>query len=710
MGVAYGVGSGQQTRTTVKLFIASFLALYFELVVIRYLSTEIRVFAYLKNLPLIASFFGIGLGMIVGRPRKFRLVFPGAVLALFLLIVFSSPLGLTHIPFPSGDYFVWTSFERQGIPPIVLVLRYWTCTTAILAVLVGFFVVLGGIVGEQLQRVPALRGYGINLAGSMAGIIIFTYISYWDVSPAVWILIGFLVAIPFFLRDPLVILSFVIVVLAAAAPQANTYWSPYYRVTLQAVEPPHGWSRPAAYFLTVNHDFHQKIVDLSDSFISRYPEAEPNRSARLTYGLPYQLFPNPGRVLVVGAGTGNDVAAALRHGVDHVDAVEIDPVILDLGRKYHPERPYDSAKVTLFVDDARAFFKKAQAKYDLVIFGFLDAETMLSAFSSIRLDNYVYTLESFREARRLLNENACLILYFATRPAHYITQRLFDTLTAAFGQPPRAYFIGYDSAGGGGAVFVEGGARDGGFVGGFSDITDQLQRSSHSVTLATDHWPFLYLPRRTIPVSILLILVTFLIGARRVLRRTMVITSIGRRENLHLFALGAGFLLLETKAVTELSLLFGSTWVVNAVVIAAFLMMALLANAVVTVRPPSRRLSYAVLFLMLVFGTVFPYSILEALPSEGKVSAAAAIVALPVFFSGLIFSSSLSGAPNPAQALGINLLGAVVGGTLENLVMVAGTPVLGVIAIALYTLSAFCLRKAPMKDPGLAVPGAPTFH
>ena len=113
---------------------------------------------------------------------------------------------------------------------------------------------------------------------------------------------------------------------------------------------------------------------------------------------------------------------------------------------------------------------------------------------------------------------------------------------------------------------------------------------------------------------------------------------------------------------------------------------------------------------MLVFGTVFPYSILEALPSEGKVSAAAAIVALPVFFSGLIFSSSLSGAPNPAQALGINLLGAVVGGTLENLVMVAGTPVLGVIAIALYTLSAFCLRKAPMKDPGLAVPGAPTFH
>src|SRR5207247_11409226 len=138
MGVAYGVGSGHQTRTTVKLFIASFLALYFELVVIRYLSTEIRVFAYLKNLPLIASFFGTGLGMIVGRPRKFRLIFPGAVLFLFLLIVFSSPLGLPHILFSSGHYFVWTRFERQGIPPILLLLRYWTCTIAILPALLGF--------------------------------------------------------------------------------------------------------------------------------------------------------------------------------------------------------------------------------------------------------------------------------------------------------------------------------------------------------------------------------------------------------------------------------------------------------------------------------------------------------------------------------------------------------------------------------------------
>jgi hypothetical protein len=57
--------------TAAKLFLASFLALYFEVVIIRYLSSEVRVFAYLKNLPLIAAFLGIGLGMILGRaPRR----------------------------------------------------------------------------------------------------------------------------------------------------------------------------------------------------------------------------------------------------------------------------------------------------------------------------------------------------------------------------------------------------------------------------------------------------------------------------------------------------------------------------------------------------------------------------------------------------------------------------------------------------------------
>ena len=94
-----------------KLFLASFLALYFELVIIRYLSTEVRAFAYLKNLPLIASFFGIGLGMILGAPRKsLRSAFPPVGLVLFVVTAFAGVFHLQHIPLPRADYYVWGSF------------------------------------------------------------------------------------------------------------------------------------------------------------------------------------------------------------------------------------------------------------------------------------------------------------------------------------------------------------------------------------------------------------------------------------------------------------------------------------------------------------------------------------------------------------------------------------------------------------------------
>jgi hypothetical protein len=168
------------------------------------------------------------------------------------------------------------------------------------------------------------------------------------------------------------------------------------------------------------------------------------------------------------------------------------------------------------------------------------------------------------------------------------------------------------------------------------------------------------------------------------------------RQYLHLFLLGAGFLLLETKAVTELSLLFGSTWVVNAVVISAFITMGLLANTIIMFRPISRRVAYSCLFLLLGVGMVFPYALLDTLPTVGKTLAAGILVGLPIFFSGLVFSRSFRDVGQPSEALGVNLLGAVVGGTLENTVMLGGTPILGALAIVLYVLSAIFVKKPPL--------------
>lgn len=688
------------------LFLASFVALYFELIIIRYLSTEVRIFAYLKNLALIASFFGIGLGMVLEKPPSaLKRFFPLIAAALFFLIRFASFLKLTHLPMFNSDYVMLG--DQGAIPggvwhalwPIIMVLKYLIVVSGIMYLVVAFFAVLGSFVGERLKELPSLPGYGVNLAGSLTGIFAFTALSYLCSPPVVWVLIGFLAAAPFFLHRRWTIAAFAFIVCVMAIPQRNTYWSPYYRINVQAVAPPPGWTHPSAYWVDVNHDYHQKMLDLSPGFVARFPDVEPNRSGRPTYELPYRLVPNPKRVLVVGAGTGNDVAAALRHGAEHVDAVEIDPLIQGLGRKYHPEHPYDSPRVTVYVNDARAFLKKTTGKYDLIVFGYLDSHTLVTGFSSVRLDNYVYTLESFREARSHLQENGTMVLAFGAGRT-FLTERLFATLEQAFNAPPLAYFTGYDESG---VVFVEGKAAESNLIGDYPEISKDLQAREAGTILATDHWPFLYLRARTVPFAIWSVLALFLYFATTFLQKQVPLKRLASRQGLHMFFLGAGFMLLETKGVTELSLLFGSTWIVNAVVIAAFLAMGLLANTLIMFRSVSRGVAYTVLFIVLAGGMFVPYEVLGTLSTTVKVLTAAALAGLPVLFSGLIFSRSFRDVTQPAQGLGINLLGAVVGGVLENLVMVGGTPILGVLALLLYGLSAaFVPTTSPQKEASAA--------
>src|SRR5262249_20483877 len=134
------------------------------------------------------------------------------------------------------------------------------------------------------------------------------------------------------------------------------------------------------------------------------------------YDMLFKLIGDkPRSVLVLAAGAGNDLASALRHGATDIDAVEIDPSIVALGRQIHPEKPYDNPAVHVTVDDARAFLKRTDKKYDLVDFAYLDSHSAFSSMSSIRLDNYIYTLESFREAAKLMKPDGIMsVTFFAT--------------------------------------------------------------------------------------------------------------------------------------------------------------------------------------------------------------------------------------------------------------------------------------------------------
>src|SRR6202007_73122 len=109
--------------------------------------------------------------------------------------------------------------------------------------------------------------------------------------------------------------------------------------------------------------YYQKVFNLSEA--NRGHESDENRYVRAYYEFPFNFKRRPERVAIVGAGSGNDVAAALRMGAAHVDAIEIDPVIVFLGKAYHPEHPYDDPRVSVVINDARNFFRTARQQYDL---------------------------------------------------------------------------------------------------------------------------------------------------------------------------------------------------------------------------------------------------------------------------------------------------------------------------------------------------------
>ena len=304
-----------------KLFLASIAALYFELLVIRYIGTEIRVFTNLKNIPLMACFFGLGLGMILGKPRRhFLLLFPLIGLILFSATRYAQWLHLANVDL------MWTYDLSQRVAGtlalrVISTFEFIGLVMGFCALIVSFFVVFGEFVGGPLRYVPGLMGYGVNLAGSLAGALLFSIAAFLNFGPVIWLLVGFALLVPL-VRGKWQLVLFLVTIAAVAKPEPNTFWSPYSRIDFVPLTPPSGSTKVAAYSLVTNHLWHQWAADLSPDFLLRYPQATPNALIAPYADLVYRLVPNPRNVLVLGSGTGNDVAGALRHGAQHIDAVE----------------------------------------------------------------------------------------------------------------------------------------------------------------------------------------------------------------------------------------------------------------------------------------------------------------------------------------------------------------------------------------------------
>jgi SAM-dependent methyltransferase len=703
-----------------RLVLISFLSLYLELTFIRWAPMQVRLLAYFSNYVLIASLLGLGLGMMLaGSRRRLIALFPPALLVMVVVVLVLERKEFV-VPLVTEGQFVWNylaDIKASGL--------------AAYAVLVGFFLAVAGLfalvgqeVGRALRPFASLRAYSLNIFGSLLGVIGFAVLSFLELSPPVWFAAGgaAFLAYSWSSAERPVNLVFAAIWLAATvaivgwdargtSDGAQRYWSPYYEIETTPILL---GGKSIGNNITVNKDSHQQALDLSD------PNAtNPYITGRARlYNLPYS-FVAPERVLVVGAGTGNDTAAALRNAPDaRVDAVEIDPVIARLGHTLHPEHPYDADNVRVVIDDARSFLTKSDKPYDLIVFGFLDSHRLFSHMSSVRMDNYVYTLENFRRVRDRLSPDGIAAVTFTVHEK-WIADRIYTVMTKAFGHPPLVY---QGDANGWGTTFLIGREPLTPPAGApvldeptserelFSDrsritwrysdtegYVDPAIFSDHA-ELLTDDWPFLYMRSRTIPPNYLLALVLTFIGSLLLVWRAVPSMDMKRPSNWNFFALGAAFALLETRAITEIALVFGSTWLTNTIVIGAILVMILLANMVVARWHPPLRFVYAGLFLVVIIDYLFPLQRLLGLSFWVQVLAAGIRVAAPMFFAGIIFARWFQRTDTPSAALGANLIGAVLGGLLEYFSLVIGLRHLYLLVLAFYLASAaFAWRSEPRQ-------------
>jgi len=671
-----------------QLFFTSFLILFTELVLIRWIPSNVRYMGFFLNFILMATFLGMGAGILSSRRKNLWL--PPFPLLLFLVIIFvSHNQFILNIPSTEVLYYgiseTTSSSEGFWLLPIMFI----TSAVTILP--------LGRTLGRLLPVLPPLEAYTFDIIGSLTGIAAFFFISYFSLPPIFWfgtIAIVYLLTRPrseLAISAPLFIGSIYIVWFISI----GTIWSPYYQIHLFNLPDTEG------YYISVNGVGHQTLA--------------PTETKEIFYHKVYEMLGKeqvPEKTLVIGAGSGSDVAIALENGAKQITAVEIDPKIYQIGLELHPDHPYQDPRVRVIIQDGRFFLNDTQEKFDLIIFGLPDSLTLTSGFSSLRLESFLLTKESIAAAREHLTDKGILVLYNYYRE-DWLIHKLAQMLEVNFNEKP--YVATYGNWGRAAVLlsgpglsllpeyvndpYQEGVDHTQIHYGSFDLPVIGEGRLSGDPTLAMtiDDWPFVYMPKRTIPTIFLLAL-----GMIAVISVTMVTLAQPKTErklfSWHFFFLGVAFMVLETRSLVTFSLLFGTTWIVNSLVFFAILSSVLLA-IFINARIEIKRVNwlYILLIASMLMNYLLPPRVFLVIDQPIiRYLLASIITFLPIFLANLIFSRSFkdTGKSNQSDtAFGANLLGAMAGGVLEYAALVTGYQALLLFAVGAYILAYIFWRR-----------------
>jgi SAM-dependent methyltransferase len=686
-----------RTSPTARLFQTSFLIFYLEVALVRLVGAYVPYASFFSNHVVIGALLGVSLGFfLTGRRGQWVRAVPSLLLLTCLAVAAFHLLhrrGMLQLvvgnPASPDSLCFGTSSPTWRTRPLELPLE--ASLLAIYVAVVLSFACLSQQLGRRFEAQPRrLLAYAVHLLGSIAGIAAFTALSvagcgpFWWFAPAMF-LIAF--EIGGGSRALLVLLACQLVIgwLHLPQPGWERTWSPYNRIDYE----------PAEGLLFANGIGHQRLVDRS--------------RAEIPYGVPYRALratdTSPRRVLVIGAGTGNDVAVALANGAEHVDAVEIDPSILAIGIERHPDHPFDDPRVTTIQDDGRAFLGRCDESYDMIVFGLVDSLTLQSSYSSLRLENYLFTREGVEAVRAHLAPGGLFVAYNYLRSGWLVVklEKLFAEVFGAepivLSWPARAV-IGEDDAPDECMTWIFAGnvealgsklAREPMPVGAPAAGEDAVLspskvREGAAPSLPSDDWPYPYLRDRAIPVQNLRNLALLALGSLFVCLVLRIRLSVWNER--HFFLLGAAFSLVEMGSIARMAALLGTTWQVHAAVVALALACSLLGTALAAWRPELRmRWLYCGLVLALLPSGWIETSSLLVLPRASRAFAGGALLFAPVLFSSAIFAVSFRRTSSPQRALGSNVAGLVAGAALESLAMVSGLRALVGLIAGLYLLS-----------------------
>jgi hypothetical protein len=663
-GVPTDTEEGYRDRraTVLRLVLGSCLMLFLELALIRWLGANIVHLSYFTNFVLLGSFLGIGLGFLIARGQRSVLPWTPVLLALLVVGVRLFPVSIDRA---STQVIYFTSLKTDG-PPAWLVLPIVFLLVA--AVLAG----PAEVVGRCFAELEPLTAYRWDLIGSLVGIGLFTLLSFLWAPSVVWgVLVGaaLVVLARGRARRYAVVAALVMVgALLLESTATGVMWSPYYKITT-STQRTDGAVRTS---ISVNGVPHQTMAPASWKL---------TRSSAI-YAAPYTHRPDRplGNVLVVGAGSGSDVAIALTEGARHVDAVDIDPRIVKIGVDRNPDHAYQDPRVTRHINDGRAFLENTDQKYDLILFALPDSLALVSGASQIRLESFLFTEEALRSARDHLTDHGVFAMYNYYRQG-WLVDRLGGTAKAAFGHAPCIDIVA-------GATAVVSVARD---------AADQRCTADNHALPASypapvkDDAPFLYYDGGMVP-SIYLWTLGGILLISLVLVRAIGGPLRALRPYADLFFMGAAFLLLETKNIATFANLFGTTWIVNAMVFAGVLLSVLAAVEVTRrFRTPPLPAVFGLVAGALAVAYVFRPEWMLELSFWPRLVVATVIAFVPIFLANVAFAKRFAESDSSRAAFGVNLLGAILGGCLEYAALLTGYRNLLIVVAGLYLL-AFLLK------------------